>query len=384
MRIAAYNVENLFERAKAFNGDGPDDHADVLDDFAELNSLFANAVYTAANKSRMLVLIESLGMLNRDEGTSKTFTRIRKIRGRLIKRPRDRSIARSIVANGRDDWVGWCELKSETVDEVAMTLTAKVIWEVDADILAVVEAESRPVLKEFQRVMADRLGQPEPYRHVMIIDGNDGRGIDVGIMTKDGYPIGNMRSHVDDLKPDGFPIFSRDCPEYELTTPGGERIVVLPNHFKSKYGGNNPASQAKRLAQATAVAQYYNRLVAEGFSNIVVFGDLNDTPGSDELKPLFDTTDLREISDHVNFTEFEFNVDNGHRGIGTLGLGNDSGKIDYLLLSPALFGKVTRAGLFRKGAWPGSNPPRWQVYPELTRKHQAASDHHLIWADIDI
>jgi len=384
MRIAAYNVENLFERAKAFNGDDPDAHSSVLDAYAELNNLFANATYSAANKTRMLELITDLGMLHRDEGTSRTFTRIRKIRGQLIKRPRDSSKPREIVAGGRDDWVGWCELKSETVDEIAMTLTAKVIWDVGADILAVVEAESRPVLREFQKVMADRLGRAAPYRHLMIIDGNDGRGIDVGLCCKDGFPIGNMRSHVDDLKPDGFPIFSRDCPEYMVTTPTDQVIAVLPNHFKSKYGGNDPASQAKRLAQSTRVAAIYNRLVSEGVTNIAALGDLNDTPDSDELKPLFDNTELKDVTDHPNFTEFEFNVSNGHRGIGTLGLGNDSGKIDYLLLSPALFAKVTLAGLFRKGAWPGSSPKRWAVYPELTKKHHAASDHHLIWADIDI
>ena len=384
MRFAAYNVENLFDRAKAFNGDDPDAYSDILDAHAKLNILFSRDSYSAADKVRMLELIEELGMLHRDEGTSHTFTRIRKIRGQLIKRPRDAAKPREIVANGRDDWVGWCELKSETVDEIAMVLTARVIWDVDADVLAVVEAESRPVLKEFQTVMADRLARPAPYAHVMIIDGNDGRGIDVGLTTKSGFPIGTMRSHVDDLKPDGFPIFSRDCPEFEVTTPGGETVIVLPNHFKSKYGGNNPASQAKRLAQSTAVADYYRRLIAEGFDKVVVMGDLNDTPDSDELRPLLIDTDLRDVSGHANFTEFEFAVNNGHRGIGTHGLGNDSSKIDYLLLSPALFDNVTSAGIFRKGAWPGSSPKRWNVYPELTRKHHAASDHHLIWADIDI
>ena len=384
MRIAAYNVENLFDRAKAFNADDPTAHVEALDDHAELNQLFELETYTTQNKARMLVLISRLGMLHRDEGTGAGFTRIRKIRGQLIKRPRDSTLPREIVANGRDDWVGWCELKTEAVDEIAMTLTAKVIFEVGADVLAVVEAESRPVLKTFQTVMAEKLGLPETYRHVMIIDGNDARGIDVGLASRGGFPIGRMHSHVDDLKPDGFPIFSRDCPEYHVTAPSGATLVVLPNHFKSKYGGNNPSARAKRLAQATAVASYYNRLRAEGFDNIVVLGDLNDTPDSDELKPLFDTTDLRDASEHSNFTEVEFNVNNGHQGIGTHQLGNDGSKLDYLLLSPALFSQVTLGGIFRKGAWPGSRPPRWAVYPELTRKHHAASDHHLIWVDVPL
>ena len=61
----------------------------------------------------------------------------------------------------------------------------------------------------------------------MVIDGNDERGIDVGLVTREGFPIGAMRSHVDDRLRDGSPVFSRDCPEFNVATPGGNRIVVL-------------------------------------------------------------------------------------------------------------------------------------------------------------
>ncbi len=380
MRIAAFNVENLFDRAKVFNDANSDVRRTVLDSFAALNNLFEEETYSDANKARMLELIERLGMLKSDQGP---FARIRKIRGLLISRPRAPKVP-FIKANGREDWVGWCELRTAAVDEAAMMNTARMIRDLGADVLAVVEAESRPVLKKFHALMLEKLDIAEGYRHLMIIDGNDDRGIDVGLATHAGFPIGEMRSHVDDLKPDGFPVFSRDCPEYEVTTASGARLVVLPNHFKSKFGGNNPASKAKRLAQSEAVARYYDRLIGEGTENVVVLGDLNDTPDSDELSPLLAGTDLRDISGHAKFTEFEFKANNGHRGIGTHGLGNDNSKIDYLLLSPALFAKVTKGGIFRKGVWPGSQPPRWEVYPELTKKQHAASDHHAIWADIEI
>ncbi|MGB3245801.1 MAG: endonuclease/exonuclease/phosphatase family protein [Sulfitobacter sp.] len=380
MRIAAFNVENLFDRAKVFNDDS-NIHEAVLDAHAEINKLFEKAVYSDADKARMLVLLESLGMLNDNEGP---FVRLRKIRGQLITRPRDSSKPRRIIAEGREHWIGWVELKTETVDATAMLLTARVIFEVGADILAMVEAESRPVLKTFQEIMAKKLALPETYAHVMLIDGNDTRGIDVGLATRAGFPIGRVRSHSDDLKPDGNPIFSRDCPEYEVTTPSGQSIMVLANHFKSKFGGNDPSSRAKRLAQAKAVKEYYERLTSEGVENIVVLGDLNDTPDSEELQPLIRDTDLRDVSDHPAFSDFEYNVNNGNRGIGTYGLGNDDDKIDFLMVSPALWGKITGGGIFRKGAWPGSRPPRWEVYSDLTAKHHAASDHHLIWVDIDL
>ena len=65
-------------------------------------------------------------------------------------------------------------------------------------------------------------------------------------------------------------------------------------------------------------------------------------------------------------------------GKGTFGLGNDKDKIDYLLLSPALFSRMTACGLFRKGAWPGKSPKRWTVYDELENEIHVASDHHVV------
>ncbi|MGH7848828.1 MAG: endonuclease/exonuclease/phosphatase family protein, partial [Thermodesulfobacteriota bacterium] len=215
-----------------------------------------------------------------------------------------------------------------------------------------------------------------PYRNVMVIDGNDDRGIDVGLMCKAGFDIGLMRSHIHDLQPNGNPVYSRDCPEYEVRTPSGEIIWILPNHFKSKFGGDNQESRAKREAQGKRTAEIYERLISEGHDKVVVLGDFNDTPDSNPLSRLLTGTDLRDVSEHPGFDTGEFD------GRGTFGLGNDNQKIDYLLLSPALFDRVASGGLFRKGAWPGSRPPRWTVYPELQREIHAASDHHLIWVDI--
>lgn len=86
----------------------------------------------------------------------------------------------------------------------------------DAYILAIVEAESRPVLAEMNKFILNEVGGT-PYPHIMVIDGNDRRGIDVGIMTKEGFEIGPMQSHVHDLNYAGAEIFIRDCPEYEIT-----------------------------------------------------------------------------------------------------------------------------------------------------------------------
>lgn len=66
---------------------------------------------------------------------------LRRSRGRLVKTSRDGTI--EVIAGGRDDWMGWLELKREEVDEQATRNTAAVIADMDPDILGVIEAEDR-------------------------------------------------------------------------------------------------------------------------------------------------------------------------------------------------------------------------------------------------
>jgi endonuclease/exonuclease/phosphatase family metal-dependent hydrolase len=379
MKIAAFNVENLFDRAKILNQDDENETQSILDAVSQLNSLFEQDTYTDDILNQMRQLVAQLDLEKSDEGT---FVILRQIRGRLIMRPRNQPF--EFKASGRQDWIGWAELRTAPVNEIAVMNTGRVIRDVDADILAVVEAENRVALKQFSDLILEEVGGI-PYYQIMVIDGNDERGIDVGLMTKSGYEIGLMRSHIHDLQDDGSPIFSRDCPEYSVKTPSGETVWILPNHFKSKFGGDNPDSRQKRLAQATRTAEIYQRLRSEGQDLVVVLGDLNDIPGSTPLQFLLADTDLKDVSARPSFDTGEFTGREGtdERGIGTFGLGNDDQKIDYLMLSPDLFSRVRASGLFRKGAWAGKKPPRWSVYPELKEEIHVASDHHVIWAELD-
>lgn len=372
MKIAAFNVENLFERAKAFNKPTVADAQDTLKATAELNALFERSSY-AGVENQIVVLITQLGLDKSDRGNDAVL--LRRIRGKVLKRSGGTV---SLVASGRADWIGWVEAKTEPVNEIAIDNTGRVIRDVNADILAVVEADNRIALDRFSETVLKRIApKGVPYEHVLLFDGNDERGIDVGLMTRAGFPVRQIRTHIYDTDASGKTIFSRDCPEYAVeNTATGETVWVLPNHFKSKFGGDTPASRAKREAQATRTAEIYNGLRASGEDLVVVLGDFNDIPASPPLQPLLANTDLQDASAHPTFDPGEFN------GIGTFGLGNDNDKIDYLLLSPALFSRIQATGLFRMGAWPGVRPVRWTVYPELQHKVQVASDHHVIWAEI--
>jgi endonuclease/exonuclease/phosphatase family metal-dependent hydrolase len=368
MRIASFNVENLFSRARALNQETWAEGREVLAAYSRLNTRLQRPVYSNANKQAILDDLDRLGLNRSDESE---FARLRQNRGGLLKRPKNAPT--EVVAAGRDDWVGWVELKTEAVNVIATRMTAKVIQDVNADVLAVVEAEDRIALKRFNDQLLKAINAT--YDCIMLIDGNDDRGIDVGLMTKSDINIGAVVSHVDDSV-DGDRIFSRDCPEFTIRV-GGQRLLILVNHFKSKGYGPPAASNARRKAQATRVREIYELRKSEGIDSIAVVGDFNDTPDSDPLRPLIgDGSDLRDITEHPQFE--------GDGRPGTYGNGTASNKIDYVLLSPALFNRVTAGGIWRKGVWGGKNGTLFPHYDEMEKAVHAASDHAAIWADINL
>lgn len=370
MRIATFNVENMFDRAKALNSQNWTEGKPALEAQKELNTLFQKPSYSAADKKRMLKLLADNGLLKTDDSP---LLILRKIRGQLIKRPRVGDA--EIVATGRSSWIGWVELKTEPVNETATLNTARVLDAMGADVQAVIEAEDRTTLRLFnEQVLKDVGGKP--FDHVMLVDGNDERGIDVGLMTRAKYPIVSIRSHVDDTDAKG-PIFSRDCAEYEIALPKGQRLWVLVNHFKSKGYGSQAVNDAKRKRQAQRVRDIYDAHITAGDAWVAVVGDLNEIPANGPLDPLLrQGSTLKDISSHPKYSS-------GGRA-GTHGNCGPSAKLDYILLSPALYAKVKAAGVERRGMWGGTKGTLWPHFPEVSHPDEAASDHAALWVDLDI
>jgi endonuclease/exonuclease/phosphatase family metal-dependent hydrolase len=369
VRIASYNVENLFNRARALDQRTWAEGRPVLEAYQRICELLEAPVYTPELQRDIL---RELGRLGLRQGDVARFARLRQNRGRLIRRKRDGHV--EFVAGGRADWIGWVELTTDRVDELALLNTARVMLDVNADILGVIEAESRVALKRFADagVVVDGVAR---YPHIMVIDGNDERGIDVGVLSTRDYPLVGQRSHVDDADAAGR-VFSRDCAEYLFGTPGGATVAVLVNHFKSKGYGGKAASDATRKRQAARVADIYRTLVATRTSLVAVVGDLNDTPDSEPLAPLLRDTDLRDISAHPAFDD--------HGRPGTYGYCTARNKLDYVLLSPELFERATGGGILRTGVWGGKRGTLWPVYDTMTRPVHAGSDHAAIYADVDL
>jgi endonuclease/exonuclease/phosphatase family metal-dependent hydrolase len=380
-RIASYNVENLFARPKAFDSSDWAIGAPILSAYREVNELFQNENYSDADRIRMRDLLVTLdiysrnsqGAIRRKHSPNPRWAWLRKNRGSFDRQPSDSTQDVEIVATGRGDWIGWVELAVEPTNELSTRLTARVINDINADIIGVVEAEDRPSLVRFNEEMLD-----DRYARIMLIDGNDDRGIDVGLMTRANFAIECIRSNVN-LEDNIGQIFSRDCPQYEVRTPSGAVIHVLVNHFKSQSGGGGP----KRLRQATAV-----RAIADGLTNsgqhVVVLGDLNEGPPNenshvDNFAPLYDSQS--PLTDCYSLQGFDV----GPR-LGTFDSCGIRNRLDYIFISKSLESAFRAGGVFRMGLWGTriTRPTAWDTYPEMTRSGEQASDHGALFIDLDL
>ena len=364
IRVATFNMENLFTRPAAMKDGAGAKGQQAIDDHAELNGIIAKQAYSDHDKARLLEIEKRYRFADLNPPAS-ALVQLNKVRGSLFKRTQ--AGVKSVVAEGRSSWTGWFELKADDVTWRATYNTGRVIAEVNADIIICVEIENRPTLLRFnEQVLGAEFNCD--YPHVMLIDGNDQRGIDVGIMSR--YPISGMRSHVDDRNPNGERTFSRDSPEYVVELNEGKRIVIIPNHFKSKRGGDSPQVKARRLAQASA-ASAIGKSALQISPYVLVGGDLNDTPESETLQPLF-LDGFQDVQAHPSYPKDR---------PGTYDTGTAGNKIDYLIMSASLQASLQATGVERRGSY---HPNTWAPFDTVEKKADEASDHHLVWADFTL
>jgi endonuclease/exonuclease/phosphatase family metal-dependent hydrolase len=239
-----------------------------------------------------------------------------------------------VKASGKGDWNGAIEHKRAAASALARENTVKVIKGVKADVACVVEVENRPLLHSFNREL---LGTRK-FDFSMVIDGNDPRGIDVGLLSK--FPIHGIWSHIFDGTAQSR-TFSRDCLEVEVELPSGQMMYTLCNHLKSRGYGSQAANDARRERQAEALRDilgHYN--LASDW--VVVAGDMNDSP-TRPPKVLRHFLDLPNLFDVLEL-QFPGNVDarwTYHY--------NAFEQIDYLLVSKPLKQKFVAAGVERRG-----------------------------------
>jgi hypothetical protein len=142
--VAAFNVENLFARPRAFDPLDWDAGKPALAAYAEFNDLITGPAYSDADRDRMRDLLLTLGVYYRNTHgairrrpapATSQWAWLRANRGTFDRQPADAAEDVQVVAAGRGSWIGWVELATEAVNETGTRMTAQVIGDVDADIL---------------------------------------------------------------------------------------------------------------------------------------------------------------------------------------------------------------------------------------------------------
>src|SRR5262245_33942120 len=113
VRIASFNVENLFARANAFDTTDWNAGKPVLDAYRDVNTLIMKQNYSAADKTKIrnllvkldIYYVNSHGAIRRKDTKSPKWAWLRKNRGTFDHQPQDPTKNVEITASKRGDWI---------------------------------------------------------------------------------------------------------------------------------------------------------------------------------------------------------------------------------------------------------------------------------------
>ncbi|GJM24662.1 MAG: hypothetical protein DHS20C16_10770 [Phycisphaerae bacterium] len=167
---------------------------------------------------------------------------------------------------------------------------AKTIRQADADVVALQEVENRGGLEDFLATHLSDMG----YCDVVLIEGNNRRGIDVALISR--LPVGEVTSHrhVDFRSADGRDMrFQRDLLQVSIEPEGYNAFDVFVVHLKSKHGGADK-SRPIRLGETLAIRKKFDRMLASNpQAAFVICGDFNDTFDSEPIQRLVGSGDTK-------------------------------------------------------------------------------------------
>lgn len=263
-------------------------------------------------------------------------------------------------------------------DRVKRRLTARAIGAVRADVVCLQEVENLDVLERFR---SQFLGGFRAYPHVMLVDGNDPRFIDVAILSK--HPIVHARSyqHLKNSPRARSFIFSRDCLEVDIDF-GGTLISLFGNHFKSMIGGR-AGTRSRRLGQVRAVKQIItDRFGARnpGRKPFIILGDFNDfiEDGRESASSLPELVQWNQVENVVG----RLNPD--ERWTHFFARQNEYRQLDYILVSRSLRPAVTAIEIERRGMPRRADRFTGSRFRGVGQDNPKASDHCPVVVELDI
>lgn len=262
-------------------------------------------------------------------------------------------------------------------DPTERQIIASRIAAMNVDVLAVQEVEDIETLRYFVR---HELGG-SLYPHLILVEGNDPRLIDLAVLSK--YPIGEVTTWQHAVHPDdpSRRVFSRDLLQVEILNPSRTRrlLTVFNSHLKSHYvpftndqeqGAAAGNQQRKRQAEMTAKIITHEMDADDRF---IVLGDFNDPVDSEFLQPLTKAPRLGLVNGLAHATETQACPSSSSPAPSTAWTHRykPSGKpaeyalFDQIWLSPSLARAQTNACIDRRTKLSGDgsdHDPAWTTF----------------------
>ncbi|WP_435138463.1 hypothetical protein [Formosa sp. A9] len=362
MKLATFNIENLFHRDRKLMESALDSSRKQW--IQEMDELMIKTPKTVGAIARIRELAYLLGFENI---TNKPYALLSNKDGILFFKGCDYS--ERIKATLINNWNGWLQLQTQAIPVVATSNKARVISEINPDILVLQEVEDRISLEQFNKELLPKF-QCAPYKDIQIIQNNIDHGLETALLLREGYELLHIKTH-----------YQNPLIEFKILMPDTSVLHLLAINFK-KTTNENDVLDEKRAFFSLYLAKRYEALIAEGNQHIVIAGSLGAPSYCYSVAPLIQKTSLKDITRHLSFEVIlDQGVDEKYHRLGAYRKGVNIKQTDYMLLSPRLFEVLVDSGLNRKGMWP-KHRPQFHHYKSIKNSTQAASSHPLVWGKL--
>ena len=206
---------------------------------------------------------------------------------------------------------------------------ARVVKDLDVDILGISEIENRSVVEDLINTEAVK---DKGYK-IVHYDSPNERGVDVGLI----YDPKKFRV----LFSQSRRLFIPEKPEFltrdQLVVTGlmgGEKVSVIVNHWPSRLGGESQSSPFREAAAALTKSIADSCLKDDPTTKVIIMGDLNDDPSNKSCKDVLGAKKkAKDVKQGGYFNTMWMHFD---RGIGTLAYKGQWNLFDQIIISENL------------------------------------------------
>lgn len=358
IRLAGYNINNLFSRSLLDADDDFKIPATSVQDFHLLERLLSEQLYTNAIATKISTLLEKFDFNKAPSKRKDTFFEVQQFRSRLYNISGGRI---KLLAKGRSDWVGNLAPRLWAIPEIAVRVKRQAINVVAPDVVFLHEVEGAAELNLLTKTLLDSTEKGPMFSHNEFARVSSTGGI--GILSK--FPIWTQSAQCEiensELIARNFSLpASVNWVRSVMLLPGRKPIYLYGIYQKDLGGRPSKARQTPVVPRALIedIAERNSRddLVAVSLSLI-------GRPAYQRTQQLRLLTRMRDIREWPGFSsEASFERVN---------------QIDTILMSNSLWEMLVLAGAECRGVYGAS-----MRFADVAGHSSQASSHCAVYADV--